>query len=166
MAARPHLRLKPVRVLTEDQVSPRVVRRSARWVIGGLALQAVGVAGVAAYAWRELRRQGIGGHVTAATVRLAWHADVHTRTGLAVLAVGAIIYAAGSVLMARPYLSRPVMLFVAVPIAAVVGMLVLGVLVLVVAIVLVAAANDVDMPFTFGRGRGGSARSRRRRKGT
>jgi hypothetical protein len=42
------------------------------------------------------RRHGIGGHLTAATIRLAWHSDVHTRTGLAVLAAGTVIYVAGS----------------------------------------------------------------------
>jgi hypothetical protein len=149
-------------VVTKEQVSPRTVRRPERWVISGLTLQAVGVAGVAAYAWIKLRRQGIGGHITAATIRLAWHADVHTRTGLAVLAAGAVIYAAGSILMARPYLSRPVMLFVAVPIAAIVGMLALGVVALVVAILLAALANNADVPVSFGGGHG----SRRKRKGT
>src|SRR5215469_10315340 len=108
-------------------------RSPAPWIASGLALQAIGVGSVAAYAWFKLRRQGIGGHVTAATIRLAWHSDLHTRTGLAVLLAGAIIYAAGSILMARPYVSRPVLLFVAVPVAAVVGMLVVGILALIVA---------------------------------
>lgn len=154
----------------QDWVSPRTTLRSPEWwVISGLTMQTVGVVGVAAYAWLKLQHQGIGGHITAATIRLAWHADVHTRTGLSVIAAGAIIYAAGSILMARPYLSRPVMLFVAVPIAAVVGMLALGVLVLAVAILLVALAlaNQVEFPldFDFGSrpdGGGGSNRGRRR----
>jgi hypothetical protein len=151
-----------------DWLSPRTTLRSPeRWVTSGLILQTVGVVGVAVYAWIELRRQGIGGHITAATVRLAWHADVHTRVGLAVIAVGAIIYAAGSILMARPYLSRPVMLFVAVPVAAVVGMLALGVLVLVVTLLVAVLANQGDIPFGFGfgsrsDGRDGSGKRRKR----
>jgi len=59
-----------------------------------------------------------------------------------------------------------VLLFVAVPIAAVVGMLALGVLALVVAIVLVALAYDFELPldFDFGRRPGGGHRSARRRR--
>ena len=86
----------------------------------GLILQAVGAGGVAAYVWLKIRHQNVSGHVTATTIRLAWHGEVHTRQGLAVLAAGAaVIYAVGSVLMARPYVSRPILLFVAVPVAAV-----------------------------------------------
>lgn len=148
--------------------APRTtVRSPERWLISGLILQTVGVVGVAVYAWLKLRHQGIGGHITATTVRLAWHADLHTGTGLAVLAVGIVIYAVGSILMARPFLSRPVMLFVTVPLAAVAGMLALGVLVLVVAILAAALAYDFELPLDFdfgGRPRGGnrSGKSRRR----
>lgn len=94
------------------------------------------------------------------------HADIHTRTGLAVIAAGAIVYAAGSTLMARPYLTRPALLFAAVPVAAVAGMLALGVLVLVVAILLAAVANNIDIPLDLGGGDGGAGRpARRRRRG-
>jgi len=128
-------------------------------------VQTAGVAGVAAYAWLKLRHQGIGGHITAATIRLAWHADVHTRTGVGVIAAGAAIYAVGSVLMARPYVSRPVMLFVAVPVAAVIGMLALGALVLIVALALAALANDFDLPWDLGRwGDGGRGKAGRRNR--
>src|SRR5260370_27106594 len=102
------------------------LRSRASWVASGLILQAVGAGGMAAYVWLKVRHQNIGGHVTAATIRLAWHGEVHTRQGLAVLTAGALIYAAGSVLMARPYVARPMTLFVAVPVAAVAGVLVLG----------------------------------------
>jgi hypothetical protein len=116
----------------------------AAWVASGLILQAVGAGGVAAYVWLKVRQQNIGGHVTAATIRLAWHGEVHTRQGLAVLAAGALIYAAGSVLMARPYVARPMTLFVAVPVAAVAGMLVLGVLAFIAAL-LIAALEYGDL---------------------
>lgn len=73
------------------------------------------------------------------------------RQGLAVLAAGAFIYAAGSVLMARPYVARPMTLFVAVPVAAVAGMLVLGVLSFIVALLIAALANgDLDFGLDFG----------------
>ena len=90
-------------------------RASESWVIAGLTLQTLGVAGVAAFAWTRLHYQGIGGHVTAATIRPDWHSDVHTRAGLAVLAAGAVLYAVGSILMARPYMSGPATPFIAVP---------------------------------------------------
>lgn len=106
-----------------------------------MTLQAVGAGGVAAYLWHEVRHQDAGGHITAATIRLAWHSELHTGPGLAVIAAGTVIYAVGSVLMARPYVSRPATLFVAVPLAAVVGMLVLGVLAIVVALLSAAVAN-------------------------
>ena len=73
-----------------------------------------------------------------------------TRTGLAVLIAGAIIYAAGSILLARPYVSRPVTLFIAVPVAAIVGMIVLGALAWFAAS-LVGALGDLLAPnFDFG----------------
>jgi hypothetical protein len=58
------------------------------------------------------------------------------------------------------------MLFVAVPIAAVAGMLALGVLALVVATLLAALANDVEIPLDFGSGHNGDTGSGRRRKRT
>lgn len=137
------------------------VRSRALWTVSGLAVQAAGLGGVTAFLWAKLRHQGIGGHITAATFRLMWHGEVHTRTGLAVLIAGAVIYAAGSVLLARPYVSRPVTLFIAVPAAAVAGMAVLGVLALVVAL-LTSALGDLLAPdFDFG-DRRKKAGSRRR----
>jgi hypothetical protein len=58
--------------------------------------------------------------------------------------------------MARPYVSGPVTLFVAVPVAAVVGMLVLGILAVIVAPLVAAVANGdwLDLGFDFdGRGK-------------
>jgi uncharacterized membrane protein len=141
------------------------VRSRALWTVSGLAVQAAGLGGVTAFLWAKLRRQDIGGHITAATFRLMWHGEVHTRAGVAVLVTGAVIYAAGSVLLARPYVSRPVTLFIAVPVAAVAGMVVLGALALVVAVLLSALGNqlvpDVDLG---GGGGGGRKRARRRRQ--
>lgn len=132
------------------------LRARAPWVLSGLLLQAAGAGGVAAYVWLNVRRQGLGGHLSAATIQLAWHSEVHTRQGLAVLATGAVIYAVGSVFMARPYLTRPVMLFVAVPAAAVAGLLVLGVLALLVTLLIAALADGdlgIDLDFSGDRGR-------------
>jgi hypothetical protein len=105
---------------------------------------------VTAYLWLKVRHQNIGGHITAAAIRLAWHGEVHTRPGLAVLAAGTVIYAVGSVLMTRPYVSRPATLFIAVPIAAVAGMLVLGVLAIIAALLIAALENGDFFGFDLG----------------
>lgn len=131
------------------------------WVIWGLIVQALGVGSVAAVMWKSIRNQSLGSHVTAQMIKFAWHSELHTTAGLTVLAAGALVYAAGSVVMARPYVTRPVTLFVAVPVAAVAGMLVLGVLALVVA-ALVLALENTDL-FDGGGGSAGG-RSRRRRQ--
>jgi hypothetical protein len=138
------------------------VRSRAPWVAGGLVLQAVGAGGVSAYLWHRVRHQNADGHITAAMIRLAWHGEVHTRSGLAVLAAGTIVYAVGSVLMARPHVARPVTLFVAVPLTAVAGMLVLGLLALIVALVMAAVANNVDVPVPGFGGSGNKANQRGR----
>src|SRR5258708_39955658 len=95
------------------RTGPRLASES--WVIAGLTLQTLSVAGVSAFAWINLRHQGIGGHITAATIRLAWHSDVHTRAGVAVLTGGAVVYAAGSILMAPPPVAPPPPPFLARP---------------------------------------------------
>jgi hypothetical protein len=143
---------------------PGALRSRAFWLTSGLILQAVGAGGVAAYVWLKIRHQNVSGHVTATTIRLAWHGEVHTRQGLAVLAAGAVIYAVGSVLMARPYVSRPILLFVAIPVAAVAGLLVLGVLAFIVALLIAGLENgDLDLPgLDFGGGRRRTKRPRPR----
>jgi hypothetical protein len=134
----------------EGRRAPGPPRSRASWVASGLILQAAGAGGVAAYVWRKVPHQNIGGHVSAATIRLAWHGEIHTRQGLAVLVAGAFIYAIGSVLMARPYIAGPVTLFVAIPLAAVAGMLVLGVLAFILALLVAALANgDLDFGLDF-----------------
>jgi hypothetical protein len=55
------------------------------------------------------------------------------------------------------------MLFVAVPAAAVIGMLALGVLALIIAILLAAMAANVDLPLDIGGG-GGSSGPRRKQR--
>ena len=112
-----------------------------RWILAGLGLQIVGAGGPASFLLVKVRHQDVGGHITAATVKLLWHNEAHTTAGIALLAVGAVLFAAGSVLMARPYVRRPVTLLVAVPLAAVAGMLVLGVIALIAAMAIAAAEN-------------------------
>lgn len=136
-------------------------RRARPWVVSGLIVQAVGAGAAAVVLWRDIRKEGLGGHITAEMIRFAWRSELHTRAGLIVLAAGAVLYAAGSVLMARPYISRPAMLFIAVPVAAVAGLLVLGVLALAAAVVVWALTdlNGWDFPIPT---EGGGGKDRRR----
>ena len=122
----------------------------------GFLLQVLGAGGVAAFLWANVRHEGVSGHVTTVMLRLAWHGELHTKQGIAVLVVGAAVYAVGSVVAARPFVRNPWMLFVAVPIAAVIGLLILGVLALIVA----GIAEGADLG---GLDFGGSSRSRDRR---
>jgi hypothetical protein len=139
------------------------VRSRALWTVGGLAVQAAGLGGVTAFLWTRLRHQDAGGHLTAATFRLMWHGEARTAAGIAVLVAGAVIYAAGSVLLARPRVSRPATLFIAVPVAALAGLAVLGVLALVVAF-LFSALGDQYVPDTVPAGGRRRKKARRRRQ--
>src|SRR5215470_3145703 len=50
------------------------VRSGSPWLAWGVAIQALGVAPVAAIMWRSIRHQrSLGGHVTAEMIRFAWH---------------------------------------------------------------------------------------------
>jgi len=138
------------------------LRSGYPWVIWGLIIQALGVGSVAVVMWRSVRNQGVGSYLTTQMIKFAWHSQLHTRTGLSVLCAGAVVYAIGSVVMARPYVTRPVTLFVAVPFAAVAGMLVLGVLALVLA-ALIGAVGGNFFDFDLGDGGRGSRRRDRRR---
>jgi hypothetical protein len=121
-------------------------RSRVPWVVWGVILQVLGLGSVAVVMWRNIRQQGIVGHLTAEMVKFAWHSELHTRSGLIVLIAGSVAYGAGSVVMARPYVSSPAGLFIAVPIAAVAGMLVFGVLVVILWVLFLIAENNVDLP--------------------
>ena len=120
---------------------PGGLRARLPWVAWGLLVQALGAGCIAIVAWHGVRLQGIAGHITSEMIRLAWRSELHTHAGLVVLVAGSVVYAGGSVLMARPYVSGPVTLFVAVPIAAVAGLLMFGVLALAAAALAAVLAN-------------------------
>jgi len=121
------------------------------WVLWGLTVQALGLGSIAVVMWHNVRDQSLGGHVTAEMIKFAWHSELHTRTGLIVLIAGTVVYAAACVVMARPFVSRPALLFIAIPLAAVAGVLLLGVLVIVVAALISAWANNGPGFFSWSR---------------
>ena len=139
----------------------RPVRRRGGWIAGGLGCQLVGVGGPIGYVVGKAKHESIGGLLTTATVKLAWHESLHARAGIAVLVAGAVAFALGSVLLARPFAQRKVTLLVAVPLAAACGAVVLGVAALVIALVVLLAEGGGDLSNLTGNGGSGSAKRKR-----
>lgn len=106
------------------------------WILGGLALQFVGGAIPAVVVWRLGRAEQLAGELSKYSIRLAWHDALHTPLGIAALLGGLALVIAGSVLLARPFVRRRRTLIVAVPLAAVVGFMVLGAFLAILALVL------------------------------
>ena len=127
------------------------VENRAPWIGFGLLLQVIGAAAPVAYVLLKAKRENVGGSLTLATIRLAWHQSVHSKAGLAVLIGGAVVFAAGAVLLARPFAKNWLIWLVAVPVAALVGVLVLGAAALVVTVILAAAVDAPTTSTTAGR---------------
>jgi hypothetical protein len=131
-----------------NQTRGRLAPVSTRWpwITGGLLLQVVGVGAPVAYVVSKAHHEDIGGHITKATLQLAWRQAVHSHVGLAALIAGAAVFVAGSIVLARPFVKSWVTLFVAIPIAALAGVLVLGAAAIVVALLVVGAEELLDLP--------------------
>jgi hypothetical protein len=109
------------------------------WVTSGLILQFVGVAAPAAYVVAKAHHENVTGSISKATLTLAWRQAVHSHAGLALLIGGAALFVVGSVLLARPYVKSWFTLFVAIPVAALVGVLLLGAAALIIALIVAVA---------------------------
>ena len=118
------------------------VAHRARWIASGLGLQFTGIGGPLAYVATKVKHEDVGGLVTVATVRLAWHESLHSKAGIGLLAVGTALFVVGSVLLARPFVRRKLTLLLAVPAAALVGGLVMGAAALLVVVVVLAALSN------------------------
>lgn len=134
------------------------VRRRAPWIACGLLVQAAAVAMALAWAYRRYKNDAMTGVALRTTVKLVWTETVHSAAGVAVLAGSAVLFAAGSVLLARPYVRSVPMLLVVVPIAALAGLAVLGAFALVVAVLAALASAGFDG--FDGSGVGGGSRKR------
>ena len=132
------------------------VDEKASWILGGLFFQLVGIGGPAAYVYEKAKKQNVGGSITQGTVRLVWHEAVHSKTGLAILIAGAVVFAIGAILLARPFVRHVLVLVVAVPIAAVAGMLVLGVAALIIALLCIGVGELLDVGSGGSGGSGGA----------
>jgi hypothetical protein len=109
------------------------VRRRGTWIAWGLALQAIGVGIPVTAALQRASSDGALASITHYTVRLVWHEMLRSRADVALIVLGVIVFAAGAIVLARPFVTRRVTLFVAVPAAATAGIAVLGVIALVCA---------------------------------
>jgi len=138
-----------------------VVHRG-RWIAGGLLLQVLGVAAPVTYIAMKAKKENVGGSITLSTVRLAWHNSLHNRAGLALMIAGAVMFAIGAVLLARPFARSWPLLVIVVPLAALLGLLVLGAGALIIALIIgLAILTEGDL---FGWGDGGGWGSSERRK--
>lgn len=136
------------------------VRARWPWVTGGLVLQLAGVAAPAAYVISKAHHEDVTGQISKATLTLAWRQAVHSHAGLALMIAGAALFVIGSVLLARPFVTSYLTLFVAIPLAALAGVLILGAAALVIALILaiLSGGDSVDV------GGGGSASSSKKRR--
>lgn len=126
---------------SDRRVLPPVESRG-RWIAWGLALQVIGVGIPVVTALRRAREGSVGGAVTHYTVRLVWHEMLRSRADVALIVLGVVLFVVGAVVLARPFVRRPVTLVVAVPLAAVAGLAVFGVFALVCAALFAAAADS------------------------
>ena len=117
------------------------VRARGPWIAWGLALQVVGVGIPVVTALHRAHEAGLGGAVTHYTVRLVWHEMLRSGADVALIVLGVVLFAAGAVVLARPFVRRVTTLLVAVPLAAVAGLAVFGVVALVLAAVVAATAS-------------------------
>jgi hypothetical protein len=133
------------------------VSRRWPWITGGLLLQLIGAGAPVVYVLDKAHKEGLGGQISRATLTLAWRQAVHSHAGLALMISGAVVFVVGSMLVARPFVKSWVALFVAVPIAALAGVLVLGLAAVVVT--LIVAGADELFGGIGGSGGGGSTSS-------
>jgi hypothetical protein len=114
----------------------RPVRSRGAWIAWGLALQVVGVGIFVTVALLRAKKDGPLESITHYTVRLVWHELLRSRADVALIVLGVVMFVAGAVILARPFVTRRLTLCVAVPVAAAAGVVVLGVIALIVAAVI------------------------------
>jgi hypothetical protein len=124
------------------ELSP--VHAPGRWIAWGIALQAIGVGIPVAAAIHRAHETGVGGALTHYTIRLVWNEMLRSRADVALIVLGVLLFVAGAVVLARPFVRRVSTLVVAVPLAAVAGLAVFGVVALLFGLVVAAAASGGD----------------------
>jgi len=123
------------------------VRSRGAWIASGLALQIVVVGIPVVAALRRTHEAGVGGALTHYTIRLVWHEMLRSGADVALIVLGVVLFVAGAVVLARPFVRQVTTLVVAVPLAAIAGVAVFGVVALVVAAVIAASASAGSADF-------------------
>ena len=122
----------------------RPVNARGRWVAWGLALQVIGVGIPVVTAVHRAHEAGLGGALTHYTIRLVWDEMLRSGADVALIVLGVVLFVAGAVVLARPFVRQVSTLVVAVPLAAVAGLAVFGVVALVLTLVVAATASAGD----------------------
>jgi hypothetical protein len=155
-------------VKDESAVWHRLRPVSARWpwITGGLLLQLAGVAAPAAYVISKAHHEDVTGQISKATLTLAWRQAVHSHAGLGLMIGGAALFVIGSMLLARPFVKSYLTLFVAIPLAALAGVLVLGAAALVIALLfaILSGGDFTDLGGSSSSGGTPDKRSRKRKR--
>lgn len=120
------------------------VRRRGVWIASGMFLQLVAIAMPVAAIAARAKDEADSSVAFRVTLLMVTRELFRTPTGIALLAGSVVLFAAGSVVLARPFVRSLPMLLGAVPLAAVVGVLVLGALALVVALIALVASVGFD----------------------
>ncbi len=131
----------------QRQLGP--VAHRGTWVAWGLALQTIGVGIPVTAAVRRANRDGVLASATHYTVRLVWHEMLRSHADVGLMLLGLVVFVAGAVVMARPFVRHRAALFVAVPAAAAAGLALLGVLVLLCAAVVAVINGSADTEQLF-----------------
>ena len=144
------------------------VKARARWIAWGLALQVTGVGIPVVTALRRAHESGVVGGITHYTVRLVWHEMLRSGADVGLIVLGVLLFVAGAVVLARPFVRRTGTLLVAVPLTAVAGLAVFGVVALVFAAIIAAAeapgdVNWADLMSNLGSGQWWPGGGRRRK---
>ena len=124
-------------------VLPPVSSR-APWIACGLVIQAAAVAMVLAWTYSRYKDDAMEGVALRTTVKLIWTETLHSPAGVGILVASAVLFAVGSMLLARPYVRSLPMLLVGVPIAAIAGLGVLGAFALILALLALLAYAGLD----------------------
>ena len=125
----------------------RPVGARGPWIAWGLTLQVIGVGIPATAAVHRAHEAGVGGALTRYTIRLVWHEMLRSGADVALIVLGVVLFVAGAVVLARPFVRQVTTLVVAVPLAAIAGVAVFGVVALVVAAVIAASASAGSADF-------------------
>lgn len=127
-------------------------------------MQVIGVGIPVVAALRRAHENDVGSGITHYTIRLVWHEMLRSGADVALLVLGVALFVLGAVVLARPFVRRTSTLLTVVPLAAVVGLSLLGVLAVVCAVVIAAAQGDAGASDALSNLIPGNWPGRRRRK--